>query len=85
MIEDLELSKPLKENIVDKLEEVLVRRESYANMEKGHITLDELAYLVFQHLDSIVRKGLVSAYSKAYTRESEIHAKIKQALLHSGT
>lgn len=83
--EDLELSKPYEDNVVEKLREVLVRRENYASMENGPITLDELAHLIFQHLDCLVRKGLDSTYSKAFTKESEIHAKIKRALLHFAT
>lgn len=83
--EDLDAPKPKSKDVVDKLTEILVNRENYVCMENGLTTLDELANVVFQHLYSLVNRGLASAYSKAVSKEGEIHAKIKRALLQDAT
>lgn len=81
--EDLGVPKPKSNDVVDKLTEILVNRESYICMEKGIITQDELANLVFQHLYSLVNRELASAHSITCSKGVEIHAKIKQALLQN--
>lgn len=81
--EDLGVPKPKTNDVVDKLTEILVNRESYICMEKGIITEDELANLVFQHLYSLVNRELASAHSITSSKGVEIHAKIKRALLQN--
>jgi len=81
--EDLGVPKPKPNDVVDKLTEILINRESYICMEKGIITQDELAILVFQHFYSLVNRELASAYSITGSKGVEIHAKIKRALLQN--